>query len=404
MEKVNCMEAAPDPCRSWNSSLTRTMDRRIDIFPKKKPASHYLRTSGSAGPRTSVLLKNEDAPSLPRISSFLVPPPLMSSLLRSAGPSHLLRKRKDRGIVPVSTAPTSNPLSGNNSDFAGKLYIQAPFGIINNLCDRKADNLHAYRFGCAAKNRTKIKFDGDADVVLLKEVAGENPFEDGGKWKLIAEKMKRIIPKTFPCFPGTAQGRSPCSAAPEYRKFSVTKLQCNLEKIGSIPVASLLSRNSETLFEQTHLLNPRGSIGNEFLDEGSLHRGVVSRLKGLRKVKILQKHDIQRQEKGILFRYHSIFGLLWDLLRCLARNRNRTQAFIYATQCYEIPRMSGGPWNNACRKRRSQTRETRARAFRVGSYDNGKRQDDEVTDGALKKFNSSNRITHQANADQSPLF
>ncbi|BES96531.1 Hypothetical protein NTJ_09343 [Nesidiocoris tenuis] len=47
----------------------------------------------------------------------------------------------------------------------------------------------------AAKNRTKIKFDGDADVVLLKEVAGENPFEDGGKWKLIAEKMKRIIPK-----------------------------------------------------------------------------------------------------------------------------------------------------------------------------------------------------------------
>ncbi|CAB0018984.1 unnamed protein product, partial [Nesidiocoris tenuis] len=47
----------------------------------------------------------------------------------------------------------------------------------------------------AAKNRTKIKFDGDADVVLLKEVAVENPFEDGGKWKLIAEKMKRIIPK-----------------------------------------------------------------------------------------------------------------------------------------------------------------------------------------------------------------
>ncbi|CAA9994934.1 unnamed protein product, partial [Nesidiocoris tenuis] len=49
--------------------------------------------------------------------------------------------------------------------------------------------------GRAAKNRTKIKFDGDADVVLLKEVAGKTPFEDGGKWKLIAEKMKRIIPK-----------------------------------------------------------------------------------------------------------------------------------------------------------------------------------------------------------------
>ncbi|KAF6216920.1 hypothetical protein GE061_001271 [Apolygus lucorum] len=44
---------------------------------------------------------------------------------------------------------------------------------------------------------TKIRFSAEDDLLLLKEVTAENPFEDGSKWKQIAIKMKRIISKAF---------------------------------------------------------------------------------------------------------------------------------------------------------------------------------------------------------------
>ncbi|KAF6211255.1 hypothetical protein GE061_014372 [Apolygus lucorum] len=48
-----------------------------------------------------------------------------------------------------------------------------------------------------ASRPRKIKFTSEDDLMLLKEVAAENPFEDGSKWRVVAEKMKRIISKAF---------------------------------------------------------------------------------------------------------------------------------------------------------------------------------------------------------------
>uniref|UniRef100_A0A0A9ZHZ0 Myb-related transcription factor, partner of profilin n=1 Tax=Lygus hesperus TaxID=30085 RepID=A0A0A9ZHZ0_LYGHE len=45
--------------------------------------------------------------------------------------------------------------------------------------------------------RRKVKFEAEDDLFLLKEVAAENPFEDGAKWKGIANKMKAVIAKRF---------------------------------------------------------------------------------------------------------------------------------------------------------------------------------------------------------------
>ncbi|KAF6214014.1 hypothetical protein GE061_011743 [Apolygus lucorum] len=48
-----------------------------------------------------------------------------------------------------------------------------------------------------AASRPRIRFTDEDDLFLLKEVAAENPFEDGSKWKVVADKMKGKFSKAF---------------------------------------------------------------------------------------------------------------------------------------------------------------------------------------------------------------